>query len=158
MVKDEEMLHGAAVLRLIESDHMTDTTFQFSKGIHVSAYRVTRAATRAGILLKVSTTRKSPWPFVFTRWELDAINRYRELYSLEPFFIGLICHRDGVCCAPLEALLDLLERDETLEGKRIAVRRPPGGSYWLSGPHRVKSERCIPMNAWPHGIFKRNAE
>jgi hypothetical protein len=158
LLKDEEMLHGVALLRLIEADATTDTTFHFSKGIHVSAYRITRGGVHVGVLLKVSTKRKSPWPFVFTAWELAAIGRYRKLHPRDPVFVGLVCNRDGICCTKLDAVYELLELGETLESKRIAVRRPSGGSYWLSGPHRVKAERCIPMNAWPHSLFMRNGE
>ena len=156
MLKDEEMLHGSALLRLIEADDTTTTTFHFSRRIHTSAYRISRAGIHVGVLLKLSTARKSPWPFVFTNLEIHAIDRYRQAHSRDRFFLGLVCHRDGICCVALSAILDLLEPDEYLESKRIAVRRPPGVSYWLAGPHRVKAERCIPMNAWPHSLFERS--
>jgi len=158
LLKDEEMLHGSALLRLIESEDIATTTFDFSREIHTSAYRVSRDGTHVGLLLKLSTARKSPWPFVFTRSELLAIARYKQKHPRDVFFLGLVCHRDGICCVALNTILELLEADETLESKRIAVRRPPGGSYWLAGPHRVKAERCIPMNAWPYSLFTRSYE
>lgn len=153
MIRDEELLHGAAMVRLIESGDATKTTVTFDKGLHLSLYRVGRAGQSAGVLMKLSTGRRSPWSFTFTPSELEAVTRYRERYPRDPFYFALVCNRDGICCAPLEVVEGLLDSGETLEWKRIGVRRPRGGSYWLSGPGRVQHERSIPMSDWPAMLF-----
>lgn len=158
MIKDEELLHGAALVRLIESADATKTAIDFDKDLHLSLYRVSRAGHRVGVLLKISTARKSPWGFTFTPSELEAVERYRERYPRDPFYFVLVCNRDGICCAPLDVVEALLDEGETLEWKRVGVRRPRGGSYWLSGPGRVQHERSIPMSNWPTILFPEGEE
>lgn len=158
MIRDEELLHGAALVRLIESDESTRTTFDFEKELHMSLYRIGRGSRHVGVLMKVSTQRKSPWGFTFTSAELQAIDRYRAKFPRDEFFFALVCNRDGICCVPLPTAESLIDDGETLDGKRLGVRRPRGGSYWITGPRRTAHERSIPMNDWPLILFEEDQE
>jgi hypothetical protein len=154
MLQDQELLHGAALLRLIESGNQTRTTFDFCKDLHLSMYVVTRDEARAGLLLKLSTGRRAPWGFTFTSGEEHAISVFTERHPGVPIGVGLVCGRDGICCVGLDLLENLLDPGQAISGKRFAVRRPQGGSYWISGPGRISHPRAIPMSDWPSALFE----
>lgn len=153
MLQDQELLHGAALVRLIESAARSRTTFDFSKDLHLSMYLISRDNFRAGVLLKLSTGKKS-WGFTFTAGEEKAINMFADRYPGVPISVGLVCGRDGICCVAFDLLVNLLEPGESIAAKRFAVRRHRGGSYWVSGPARVDWPHAIPMSAWPAALFE----
>lgn len=96
MISDQEFLHGAAFLRIIDSGHKV--TIAHASDIHDSMYLVETDKNKSAVLFKISTKPKSSWSFNVTKQEELAIKKLHEEYSSFSVFIALICQKDGICC------------------------------------------------------------
>lgn len=151
MLKDQDFLHGAAFLKLI--NYGIPVIITHFSSIHASIYSVETQTAKAAILFKVSTKPTSAWPFNFTCQEVSAIKVLHEQYPQQSLFISFICYKDGICCLPEQLLLNLLIC-YNLEGHRISVARKPRGSYRISGTGRVSLNQTIPQSDFPRVIFQ----
>jgi hypothetical protein len=148
MISDQEFLHGAAFLRLINLGQPITVTHASS--IHSSIYVVSSPTKLSGILFKVSTKIRSAWSFTFSEQEDAAINTLRSKYPGIDFFAALVCHRDGVCCLSEDQLFKVFDSDNsTFAGQRISVSRKSHSSYHVNGAKKVRMEKAVPQNAWP---------
>lgn len=151
MISDQEFLHGAAFLRLINLGQPITVTHASS--IHPSIYIISSLTKSSGILFKVSTKSRSAWSFAFSAQEDEAINTLKSKHQDIKFFTALICHKDGICCLSESQLLSVFD-DNLLnfEGQRISVSRKSGESYHVNGAKRVRMEKTVPQNAWPKSV------
>ncbi len=148
MISDQEFLHGAAFLRLINLGQPVTVTHAAS--IHSSIYIVSSLTKLSGILFKVSTKSRSAWSFTFSDQEGKAISILKSKYPVIEFFAALVCHKDGVCCLSEEQLFEVFDSDSpTFAGQRISVSRKSHSSYHVNGAKRVRMEKTVPQNAWP---------
>lgn len=148
MISDQEFLHGAAFLRLINLGQPITVTH--APSIHPSIYIVSSLTKLSGILFKVSTKSRSAWSFTFSAQEGIAINTSKSKYSGIELFAALVCHKDGVCCLSEDQLLAVFDSDNSMfTGQRISVSRNPCGSYHINGAKKVRMEKTVPQNAWP---------
>jgi len=147
MISDQEFLHGAAFLRLINLGKPITVTHTSS--IHSSTYIVRSPTKLSGILFKISTKSRSAWSFTFSIQEDVAINTLKSKYKDISFFAALICHKDGICCLSESQLISVFDSDTpTFAGQRISVSRKSGSSYHVNGAKRVRMERTVPLIAW----------
>ena len=140
MISDHELLHGAALLKLIE--HVPQVSIRHHAMIHPSLYVLERGEIIRAVLLKFSTRRKSPWQFTFSQQEESAIVAFKNSNLDISLHFGLVCHKDGVCCVDYSDLMNLMP-DGTVASRRIGVARQPSGSYHLSGPDRQRFSRTV---------------
>jgi hypothetical protein len=148
MISDQEFLHGAAFLRLVNLGQPITVTHVLS--VHPSIYLVSSLTRLSGILFKVSTKSRSAWSFTFSSQEDEAIKTLKSKYPNIEFFVALVCHKDGVCCLSEKQLLSIFgDNHETFEKQRVSVSRKPGGSYHVNGCNKLYMKSSVPQNAWP---------
>ncbi|HEY9634713.1 MAG TPA: hypothetical protein V6D14_15025 [Coleofasciculaceae cyanobacterium] len=156
MINDQEFLHGAAFLRLI--NYGTRITIIQASSIHPSLYLVETDYSQSAILFKISKKPKSAWSFTLSKQEELALDTLHSKYPDISVFIALICHKDGICCIAEQRLRSVLDRDAAVNGQHISVSRSTRGSYHVSGPGRQQMEQTVPQSDWPHVIlsYKEN--
>jgi hypothetical protein len=151
MINDQEFLHGAAFLRLI--NYGTKITIIPASSIHPSLYLVETENSQSAILFKISKKPKSAWSFTFSKQEELALDTLYSKYPDVSVFIALICHKDGICCIAEERLRSVLDKDAGVNGQHISVSRLTRGSYHISGPGRQQMEQTVPQSDWPRVVF-----
>lgn len=151
MIRDQELLHGAAVIRLLDAG--VPVSIRHAPDIHASAYLAEAGDWRVALLLKLSTRKRSPWQFTFTDGEGAALANMAERFAGHRRLLVLVCHTDGVCCLPHARLGDIMDDPETPAGQSVSVARGDGRSYRVSGPGRRKMPGTIPMSDWPRRVF-----
>ena len=147
MIRDQELLHGAALIRLIDAG--VPVTVCRATEIHPSVYAVESGSRRAMLLLKLSTRKKSPWQFTFAGGEGAALAVLAEEYPERERLLVFVCHLDGVCCLPHDRLGELVEDPFDLAGIAVSVARTEGKSYRVTGPGRLRLRGTIPVSDWP---------
>jgi len=151
MIRDQELLHGAAVIRLLDAG--VPVSIQHAPDIHASAYLAEAGDRRVALLLKLSTRKRSPWQFTFTEGEAAALAALAGTYPEHERLLVLVCHTDGVCCLPHDRLGAIMNDPKAPAGQAVSVARGEGRSYRVTGPARRKMTRTIPMNDWPRRVF-----
>lgn len=154
MISDQEFLHGAAFLRLINYGNRTIITH--ASLIHPSLYLVDTENSKSAVLFKLSKKPKSAWSFNFSAQEESALITLHNKYPDIAVFIALICHKDGICCLAEAQLLSVLDENTGIGGQHISVSRRLHGSYHVSGPGRLPLERTVPQSNWPRIVFSNN--
>jgi hypothetical protein len=156
MINDQEFLHGAAFLRLIENGDFI--TIRHLSDLQLSLYLVQSQGCNAAVLMKLSTKPKSPWPFLFTEQEAEAIEELSRQQTGLKIYFALICHKDGICCLSRDRLLNVLDDGSSLARQRISVSRPRSGSYHVVGPERRRLGRTVAQSDWPRILFQNSEE
>jgi hypothetical protein len=151
MINDQEFLHGAAFLRLI--NYGNRITIIHASAIHPSLYILETDDSKSAVLFKVSKKPKSAWSFTLSSQEESALDTLQTKYRSISIFIALICHKDGVCCITKEQLWSVLNRNAGVSGQHISVSRQPHGSYHVNGPDRQPIDQTVPQNNWPRIVF-----
>ncbi len=154
MINDREFLYGAAFLRIINFGVRVSLTHLSQ--IHSSVYLLATDQTTAIILFKISTKPTSAWSFVFSSQEEEGIIKLQNYYSDVMLFIGLICHRDGICCLSKNQLFSILDDKTIIKDQRIAVSRKPRSSYHINGMGKVSLDCTIPQSNFPRILFEPN--
>jgi hypothetical protein len=152
MISDQEFLHGAAFLRMIDSGHKV--TITHASHIHNSIYLIETDKNKSAVLFKVSTKPQSSWSFNLTKQEELAINKIHEEHPHFSVFIALICQKDGICCLSEEQFWSIMDKNSEINSRYISVSRQSHGSYHVSGPSRQKMDRTIPQKNWPDVLIK----
>ncbi|MDB9340228.1 MULTISPECIES: hypothetical protein [Cyanophyceae] len=151
MINDQELLHGAALMRLV--DHGERLTISHASWIHSSIYLVETETSQSAILFKVSKKPKSAWPFTLSNQEELALDTLHSKYQSISVFLAFICHKDGICCISEERLWTILDKNSGIAGQHISMSRKTHGSYHISGPGRQQMDQTVPQNDWPRVLF-----
>lgn len=149
-IGDVTLLRGIPLHSLIDAGRQV--TIVRRRDLHEALFHVSlEGGGTAWFLVKTSTSPKR-WQFTFTDEELRALRTGPAAVGAQPRYVTLVCKTDGVCCLSLEELEQLLE--EAGDGSRfVGVSRPPGGSYWVSGPGGVLLGHSIRASDWPDRIL-----
>ena len=123
MNKDLEKYHGLTLVKIIRS---SKASISFIKE-GANSYIVNQTA---GIYIKYSTKRLSPWPFTFQKKHQDEIALLHKRYN--KVFICFICHNDGVVCLSFDELKFILDHNHN-ENEWIKISRRPGTKYSVHG-------------------------
>ena len=150
MLRDSYLLQGAAILIAVDRVgplHVGELT-----EIHGSAYEMRKGADAVRVLFKIATSRagRNRWQFTVGQSEVEVIRRLNPTQF--PVFLALVCQKDGVCCVPHAALVDLISATHPT-GQAISVSREHRGRYWVSGPSRTALRTSIPASDWPLRLF-----
>src|SRR5882762_9765613 len=122
MVREHELYHGAALLKLISSSKSPIEIQSFPQFKGNSSYVVNG---KIGIYIKHSALRMSPWGFTFQRVHQEELAQMEEAF--EDIFLVLICETDGVVILTGPEIKMVLDRDH-------------GGTQWISAK-RAKGEQ-----------------
>ncbi|MDB9512541.1 hypothetical protein PN499_15220 [Kamptonema animale CS-326] len=150
MINDQEFLHGAAFLRLI--NYRYRITITHVSAIHQSIYLVESDRSKSAILFKVSKKATSAWSFTLSAQEKSALATLYDKYPDFSAFIALVCHKDGICCIAEEQLWSIVDKNADIS-QHISVSRSTNGSYHVSGPGRKQMKQTVPQNDWPRVVL-----
>ena len=144
-INTQEKLHGAAILRLIGalSKELPSANFSLKKGISQSAYLIEGIVpktlgkgrrTSAGLFIKVSNQRLSPWSYSFHRDHQDEISQVKLTYG--EVFVALIAGNDGIVGFDYDLLKEVLDDDHE-EQEWVSVTRKPKEYYRVKGNNGI---------------------
>ena len=89
MINDQDFLHGAAFLRLI--NYGSRITITHASAIHQSIYLVESDSSKSAILFKVSKKATSAWSFTLSAQEKSGLATVYDKYPDFLVFIALSC-------------------------------------------------------------------
>ena len=153
MLNDQELLQGAAFLRLV--NYGNQITITHASWIHHSIYLVETDSIQSAVLFKLSKKPKSAWSFTLSSQEESALDTLHSKYPAVSVFIAFICHKDGICCIPEERLWSVLDKNIDIIGYHISVSRRLNGSYHVSASGRQPMNQAVPQSDWLRVIFSK---
>lgn len=127
MVREHELYHGAALLKLISNSEDPIEIKPFGSFKAKSSYVVNG---KIGIYIKHSALRMSPWGFTFQRDHQDELVQLE--VAFKDTFLLLVCETDGVvilASAEIKTLLDLNHQGV----QWISVKRRKREQYQVKG-------------------------
>lgn len=145
MISELELYHGAALARLIHSEHELDLTLYPGPG-NKAAYVVNR---RVGLYIKHSRNRMSPWTFTFLRSHQDEIDEMKSV--LEDVFIALVCNDDGIVCLSYDQLRQVADGEHG-DDEWVRAARRPREMYTVTGSDGRLSSK-VGENEYPAKIL-----
>lgn len=160
-ISQEELLHGAAILNIMEAlgKELPDKYFSIKDLGQRNFYSITskRVATftkgrevGAGLVIKTSAKRRTPWRYNFHRSHQEQIEELNTKFG--EAFILLVNGEDGIACLDYKALGEVL--DEHFEEQEwVSVRRKAGEFYRVAGNDGVKDRKLAP-NQFPNLIVE----
>jgi len=126
MTMEFEQYHGIVFSRLLHASP-EPLCFRFYPTKSNSSYVINDAA---GLYIKHSTKRASPWRFTFTKAHQDEIFEMRE--RLGEVFVAFICHHDGVAVLKFEELKKILDESHD-NSEWVSVARRRRTQYTVAG-------------------------
>lgn len=156
MIRQEEKLHGVAMIRLLEriSVEFPKARFALYPGLSRSSYslkgrlvddggNVTEFA--IGLFIKISNKRVSPWRYSFQKIHQDELLQLKRTHG--EAFVVFVNGDDGIACLDFSQFKELLDDDHE-EQEWVAVSRKPKQAYRMSGNDGVLG-RSLPRNSFP---------
>jgi hypothetical protein len=164
-INSQEKMHGAAILRLIEalSKELPSANFSLKTGISQSAYSIEGIVPQtfgkgrragAGLFIKVSNRRLSPWRYSFHCDHQDEISKLKSTHG--ETFIALIAGDDGIAGFDFNLLKEVLD-EHYEEQEWVSVTRKPRENYRIKGNDGTLN-KTLPGNSYPSILvdyFKR---
>lgn len=146
MINEFEFYHGAVLTRLLHD---------FGSNIGLTVYSTPSNSSyvvggRAGIYIKYSKKRMTPWRFTFKEEHQSEIKEMKK--NLGEVFTILVCHNDGIVILSYEELKKLL--DDTYERYEwVSLERNRGQEYRVNGKDGNLKYK-IAKNEFPSKIVK----
>jgi|TARA_B110001469_G_scaffold20487_1_gene21278 hypothetical protein len=164
-INTQEKMHGAAILRLIEalSKELPNANFALKTGVSQSAYYIEGIVPKtlgkgrragAGLFIKVSNKRLSPWRYSFHQDHQDEILKLKSTHG--ETFIALIAGDDGIAGFDFNLFKEVLD-DLHEEQEWVSVTRKPRENYRIKGNNGTL-KKPLPRNSFPSILvdyFKR---
>ena len=158
-ILEQHKYHGAAALYLWNelSVQVPDAHFHFAKGGSRSAHILTGIVpkilgkgltVRAGIFIKYSTKRLTPWRYSFKLSDQEEIQKLKDTYG--QVFVVLVNGDDGIACLDFENLKVILDEHHELQ-EWVSITRKPKQNYRVAGNDGA-DEKPLPMNSYPQVI------
>ncbi|MDD9868662.1 MAG: hypothetical protein OXU50_02030 [Gammaproteobacteria bacterium] len=137
MSKDYERYHGIVIRSLVT--HLPEGVHIQCKDIHgiANCFQINQ---NTGLLIKHSSSRRSPWVFSFTGDNLAEL----ELLSGESpkaTFVALVCGWDGFLILSEAELKDLADRKNVESSLSIHVKRGKHKMYSVGGRKKLKRQK-----------------
>jgi hypothetical protein len=165
-IGQEEKLHGVAILRLLEeiSKRFPDARFGLLTGESRSSYilkgrllkekkhllgskqKVVEFA--AGIFLKTSMKRASPWGYSFTRENQDEVQSLKNKYG--QVFLIFVNGDDGIACIDFNSSKQVLDENHE-ENEWLRISRKPRQAYRITGNDGAMNS-TLSINSFPRVI------
>jgi hypothetical protein len=146
MFDEYEFYQGVVLRNIIVGADYSVMVKPFLRGGRISAFVINF---RAGVFIKHSAKRMSPWRFTFS---LDQVS---DLLDLEQkffdSFVVLVCGSDGIVTLDVASLHQIFTFDDA-EKAWIAIERKPRSQYSVWGnraelPNKVSNGTTIIQNA-----------
>ena len=160
-INPEEQSHGVVALRLWEELGINLPSLSFSISTMGSRSRSsyilkaiqpkmlgTGKEVSAGLFIKVSNKRASPWRYSFHKDHQDEILDIHQQHG--EVFIILVAGTDGIACVNFESLKQILD-DHHEEQEWVSLSRKLRQNYRLAG-NDGSYERPLPKNTFPRLI------
>ena len=163
-IKQEEKLHGVAILRLLEeiSIKFPEARFSLGHGKSRSSYVIKGRLLReqrhllvsskkvpvefsAGLFVKTSNKRVSPWSYNFHVDHQDEIREMKNCYG--EVFLVFVNGDDGIACIEFDRLKQILDHHHE-EQEWVRVSRKLRETYRISG-NDGKLDKPLPKNSFP---------
>jgi hypothetical protein len=135
MISEYKLYHGAVLSELVS---------RCTSGVAIRTYEDTGrnlnyiVSDSIGLQIRHATQRLHPWPFTFTKAQLQTLVEMRSKFRLA--FLVLVCHTDGILCLPADNALAALNAAAGDQSWLRADRRK-GEWYRLYGPTGEFSSR-----------------
>lgn len=146
MLKEFEFFHGVVFARILHGGNAPVSIKSYPTSDNAS-YVVND---NAGIYIKYSSKRMSPWRFSFQKEHQDEIldmkNRFGEIYTV------LVCNDDGIVCLNFDELKEVLDKQHDAV-EWVSVARGPRERYEVKG-HDGKLRLKIGNSDFPAKIFE----
>ena len=160
-INTEEKLHGAAILRLLEElgVALPNVNFSLNTGISRNSYSLHAHlpqtfgkgdSTGAGLYIKISNKRLSPWRYSFSKENQDEMLSLKQKYG-EVFAI-FVAGDDGFACLNFINLKQILD-DHHEEHEWVSVSRKHRQNYRVAGNDGVL-EKALPQKVFPNIIIE----
>jgi hypothetical protein len=108
MIPEYKLYHGAFLAELIQRMAQPLLVDELAEPGRLSSYIINEDV---GVQVKHSAQRMHPWPFTFTRSNLDEHDTLTS--RCKDTFIVFVCHTDGMVCVPLHEMQSVLEIGES---------------------------------------------
>ena len=146
MLKEFEFFHGVVFARILHGGNMPVSIKSYPTSDNAS-YVVND---NAGIYIKYSSKRMSPWRFSFQKEHQDEILEMKS--ELGEVYIILVCNDDGIVCLGFNELRQVLDTEhENVEW--VSVARGPRERYEVKG-HDGKLRLKIGNSDFPGKVLK----
>lgn len=155
-ISSEDMMHGAAMLQILESiekEH-SELHFKLQSNVSRSGYllevfrRNNEPSVKIGLYIKTSRKRLSSWSYTFTRAHqeevLDLWGRCDNVFCL------FIAGEDGIALVSYDLLKEVLD-DHFDESEWVRVSRKLNENYRVGGKDG-RLDSPLPRNAFPNQI------
>ena len=127
MLDEYEFYQGAVLRQLIVGGEYSLSFRPFVREGRITAFVMNG---RAGVYVKHSSKRMSPWRFTFT------IEQAADLLDLEvkfpDSFLVFVCETDGIVTLPFSELHEIVDFRQS-DNAWVSVSRPPRAQYSLAG-------------------------
>jgi hypothetical protein len=156
-INEEVKSHGYVMLQIWEalSSKVPNANFNISTGDSRSAYILSANVpailgkgkkTSAGVFVKISNKRASPWRYSFIKEHQDEILQMKEQH--DEVFVAFVNGTDGVACLDFDGLKQILDEHHE-EQEWVSVSRKLRENYRVAG-NDGKYERPLPKNNFPN--------
>lgn len=132
MIKEYEYLHGIIFSRLCSNTSITFTIKPYGKGY--SSYVINSSA---GLYIKYSSRKRSPWRFTFLKSHINKISRMHRAFG--EVFIVLVCYLDGVATIKFSDLKPIL--NSRTKHRQVSIHRKRNTMYRVTSPKGELSEK-----------------
>jgi hypothetical protein len=145
MIKEFEFFHGVVFARILHSSEGSYSIRLFKSACN-SAYVLNESA---GMYIKYSSKRMTPWRFTFTKVHQQEIEALRS--DFENIFLLLVCNDDGVVCLNYSELKQILDNQhDPIEW--ISATRHKREMYTVKGSNGELDFK-IGQNDFPEKVF-----
>ena len=156
-ISHEDQLHGAVILKLVDSisTHSKSLSINLEKGKSSSLYTLNIIENQSakkisiGIYIKISKKRISPWRYTFDRIHQSEIMDLA--LSTDELFIVFVAGLDGFAALSYNELKKLLD-DNFDDTEWVSVSRKIRQSYRVDGKDSNK-KIVLPKNVFPTKVL-----
>lgn len=127
MIREHELYHGAALLKLLSSGELPIEVKPFAIAGAKSSYVINRSI---GVFIKHSALRMSPWAFTFQPAQQEEL--IQMMAAFENIFLLLVCERDGVAVLTGTEIRTVLDTSHNTT-QWISVKRGKREQYQIKG-------------------------
>ena len=158
-INEEEKMHGAAILRLLEElgNVLPVINFSLRTGESRNCYHLLgqRPANLGkgkqitiGLFIKISTSRRSPWGYSFRKDHQDEILNLKEKFG--ECFTVFVTGNDGFAALSFTELKEILDEEHEAQ-EWVSVSRKTKQGYRVTGNNGLR-EKVLAQNAFPKSI------
>lgn len=126
MIRDHELYHGAALVRLLSTGELPIEVKPFAPG-GKSSYVINGII---GVYIKHSALRMSPWAFTFQPAHQEELSQMMAAFA--NVFLLLVCERDGVAVLTGPEIRTVLDASQKAT-QWISVKRGKREQYQVKG-------------------------